>query len=224
VRDEVCGDRVVPRQDRRLVGRAPVAESRRRDVRTVLDQQPHAVHEAPARRRPELLDEQALRRVQFIGKARVPRTSRLASEAELEEQAQVAVVFPEVAVVEHLPVVRIGARLEQEAREPVTLRMRRLARAALALAVGARQRREGGHVAAPEEARVGISAALEQQPRRRERRTRAVRAREPGVARVEKRRPAVRSRLRIRRARVAIERRAERGSVPRSGGRGNARR
>ncbi len=135
------------------------------DVGAVLDEQPHALGKIPARRGPELLDEKPGRARESIAEAAIPGTAPVSAEPVLEEQSKVTIVFAEVPVVERLAVVRIRARIEEQARELVAAGMRRLTRSSLALAEGARERGEGRQVSLPQEAGVGIGSALEQETR-----------------------------------------------------------
>jgi hypothetical protein len=98
----------------------------------------------------------------------VPRAVLVGAEAELDQQPQVPVVGLELAVVQRLAVVGVGARLEQHPREREPLRVRRLVAPVLAATESAGQRRE--RVGAfPEVARVRVRAVVEQQPRDRHR-------------------------------------------------------
>ena len=219
---EIVRDPGVAGEDGGLIGRPAVAQAGHVHIGAVLDEQPHAPGKIPARRGPELLDEKPGRARQSIGEAAIPGTAPVSAEPVLEEQAKVAVVFAEVPVVERLAVVRIRARIEEQARELVAAGMRRLTRSPLALAEGARERREGRQVSLPEEAGVRIGSAFEQETRDLE--CGSLRGlSKTRVARIEKGLPAERAASCARELRLSLQHRARRRDVPGRGRREDAR-
>ena len=94
--------------------RGAAAGERRDQVDAVVDEQPHPVDHAVGDR-PRSWPRTSSVGVSSASPSRAsPGTAVTGAEAELEEQLQVVVVGLEHAVVERLPVVRIGAGIEQE--------------------------------------------------------------------------------------------------------------
>jgi hypothetical protein len=94
----------------------------------------------------------------------VPRAEGVAAEAVLEEQDEMVVVAAEHAVVEGLPVVGVGASLQEQPGEGIGVGMPGLAVFAVAEHAGQHRERSGQGV--PEAAVVGVRASVEEQPGR----------------------------------------------------------
>src|SRR5262245_756470 len=132
------------------------------------------------------------------------------------------VVRLEVAVVQRLRVVRIGARIEEQPRQRLASRVRQLVPVVLASAEGAGERGERIR-ALPEEAGVGIGAALEQHTYDVERRTMRSDIVQSRVAGVEQRLPRKWTAPRVDQRGIAVDGGEHCGHVSRGGGSVNRR-
>ena len=155
VREQVLGDVTVPGAQRLLIRRAAAAQAGRVHVHAVLDEQLDAFEKI-------LLAAQHNCWTSILPASHShrqtiqPRTALLLSQAVFERRAQVIVVVLEVTVVERLRVVGIGAGLEQQPRERIALRMRRLIRPVLAPSERASQ---GGERVRPENRKPALGSA-----------------------------------------------------------------
>jgi hypothetical protein len=108
--------------------------------------------------------EQELRLGPMLAEPLGPRPAACCAEPVGEKKLEVVVLGPEVAVVDRLIVVRIGARLKEQRRESAATRGAGLVRGILAIADRGRERCEQvGAVA--EIACVRVGAVIEQKPR-----------------------------------------------------------
>jgi hypothetical protein len=130
-------------------------------------------------------------RLEGFAQQPVPRAAGVAAEAVLERQHEVVVVAAEHAVVEGLPVVGVGASLQQQPGEGAGLRMPGLA--VFSIAEYAGEHGEGSGQGVSETAIIGIRASVEEQPGRLQRDPPANVGVVAGVGLVQQRRPAVRS-------------------------------
>jgi hypothetical protein len=210
---QVVSDVAVTGVHRGCVWRAPIAAAGLVDWRAVRDQQSHPSEEVPARRGAEFLDEQLLRAVEAVAEALVPWATAILAEAMLEQQFEVIVTGMEVTVVERLAVVRVGAGVEQEARQRMRMCVRRLVVAVLAFAEGTGQGRKRRYIAMPEEAGIRVGAVRQQGPCRCQGRVLGVHGIQAGVAGVEQRLPAVRTAALVHQGRVGGEMGFERQHV-----------
>ena len=151
----------------------------------------------------------------------VPPSAVAGAEPEFEQQLEPAVVAVPVAVVESLPVVGIGAGLEQQPRERQLVRMRR----GIALAAAKRpgQRGERRAEALPQVAGVRVRAVVEQYARRRQRVPSGSGGAEARVGEIQERLPAVGAALPVRCLPIAIEQLAGGGRLADRGNRVNRR-
>jgi hypothetical protein len=108
----------------------------------VVDEQRHSLREIVDRRPAQLLDEHRLRRGVLAPNTPQPRPACVLAQAIGEKERQVIVVCVEMSVVERLRIVRIRAGLEEQPRERIAVRVRRLIRPVFATAERARQRGE----------------------------------------------------------------------------------
>ena len=124
--------------------------------------------------------------------AGVPGPAPVGAEPELDEEAEVAGVGLELAVVERLAVVGVGAGLEEQAGQGQCLAVGRLVGLVLSPAEGAGEGGEGV-VAVPEVAGVGVGAGVEEEPGDGQRVVAGRVAVDAGVGEVEQRLPVERA-------------------------------
>src|SRR5689334_12269782 len=125
------------RPARRLIRPRGVLVERRVEIDAALSEQTnaaeHVVVDGPA----QLVLDHLRGRLHLLTHALAPRAAVALAETELEQQLQVLGARPELAVVEALRVVGVGATFQEQARQRLPVRMRRLI--ALAAAEHARQ-------------------------------------------------------------------------------------
>lgn len=116
---EELGDVAVAGEQRDRVRRASVAGARTIDVDAVRDQQLDALVQAVLRGSPQLPGEQRSGREHPLAEAPEPGAAAVLAEPVLEQQHPVIVRAPEMAVVERLPVVGIGAAWSPRLVSPI---------------------------------------------------------------------------------------------------------
>ena len=199
--------------------RADPVGARRADVGPVLGQQPHpvrhAVRDGPAELAADLVGRGAHGRRQ----AAAPRAAVAGAEAELQQQLQVLAARLELAVVEGLAVIGVGAGHQQQAGQGQPVRVPGLPlRAALALAERAGQHGERRAQAVPQVAGVRIGARGQQEAGRGQHRIAADVRVVPGVGQVKQRLPPVRAALAPGRAGISGQDPGQLGGVRRRRG------
>jgi hypothetical protein len=134
----------------------------------------------------------------------MPRPGPVGAEAELDQDLQVARVGVELAVVERLAVVGVGARFEEQAGQGDGVAVGRLVGLVLSPAERPGQGGEGV-LAVPQVTGVGIGAGLEEEPGDGERVVPGVVAVDAGVRQVEERFPVEGTSGPARAARVLVQ-------------------
>ncbi len=182
-----CG--AVPRPQ---VRRAVVAEPERGTQVGALGEQPHPVSEVVGDGPPQLIGDQVGRRGDRVAQPRPPRAAAT-SEAVVDQQGQVVVVRAELAVVQRLGVIGVGARGQERAGQGIGPRVGGLP--ALATAQRTGQRGEGRGQAVPQIAGVRVGAVIEQHAGSPDDRVRADVGLVPGVREIQDRLPSERPSL-----------------------------
>jgi hypothetical protein len=137
------------------------------DVHTVLGEQGDTVALVVDDRPGQQTAEHLCGRLEGFTQQPVPRAAGVAAEAVLEQQHEVVVVAAEHAVVEGLPVVGVGASLQQQPGKGAGVRMPGLA--VFSIAEYAGEHGKGSGQGMPETAIVGVRASVEEQPGRLQR-------------------------------------------------------
>jgi hypothetical protein len=177
------------------------------------EQQLDAVGEPErGRREQQVLEHGGRRRLATLQPGR-PRPAVARAEPVVEQDLEPRVVGRERPVVERLPVVRVGTRLEQHRQQRRHVAVRRLVRVVLPAADRTGQRRERRHEPLPQVAGVRVGALRQQQPRDGDRIVAGWVALDAAVGQVEERLPAMRAARRARRRGIAREQRGGRRDI-----------